>query len=114
MPCVQIQFSGTISQTSEEFIQKELGKAIELLPGKTQQWLMLCFHDKCRICFAGTTDSPAAFVKVGVYGTAPEQAYEKLTKAITEVLQQELSVDSTRVYVQYEESRYWGWNGTNF
>lgn len=114
MPCIQIQFSGTISQEKEEIIQAKLGKAIELIPGKTQKWLMLCFHDGCRIRFAGTADSPAAFVKVGLYGTAPKQAYDQLTQKITEILQEALAVDPARVYIQYEESLYWGWNGSNF
>ena len=37
-----------------------------------------------------------------------------MTAAITQILSEELSLEPSRIYVQYEEVNHWGWNGRNF
>ena len=32
----------------------------------------------------------------------------------TNILREELDIDSDRIYVTYEEIGFWGWNGGNF
>jgi phenylpyruvate tautomerase PptA (4-oxalocrotonate tautomerase family) len=113
MPCIQIKTSGKIPLEKEKIIKEKLGKAIELIPGKSENWLMLCLEGDRRIYFAGTSDERTAFVKVGLFGKASQAAYGRLTQAITEILQSELGIEPSRTYIQYEESQYWGWNGTN-
>ena len=36
-----------------------------------------------------------------------------MTTEVTRILQEELALDPTRIYVQYEEVSHWGWNASN-
>jgi hypothetical protein len=75
---------------------------------------MLTFEENISIYFQGDGRQPAAFVEVKIYGKSNSASYEAMTSAITEILHQELDICPSRIYVKYEETPYWGWNGHNF
>ncbi len=114
MPCIQTKVNVKISKEKEEILKSRFGKAIELLPGKSESWLMLTFEDNCRMYFKGTDQPGTAFVNVKIFGQADADDFEKLTEVLTTILHEELGISPSRIYIQYEESRYWGWNGNNF
>ena len=114
MPCIQTKVSVKMTEQQEKTIKTELGKAISLIPGKSENWLMLIFEDDCKIYFQGNCDQSAAFVEVKIYGKANAGVYNKMTAAITDILSKELQIAPNRIYVKYEEVAYWGWNGNNF
>lgn len=114
MPFIQTKVNVKVSKEKEEAIKSKLGKAIELLPGKSESWLMLSFEEDCTLYFKGKEDQPIAFVEVKLFGKAGKDAYDRLTAAISDILHQELGISPDHVYVKYEEVPYWGWNGHNF
>ncbi len=114
MPCIQTKVSVKMTDQQEKTIKEQLGKAISLIPGKSESWLMLTFEDDCHIYFQGDGKQPAAFVEVKIYGKANGDAYDQMTAAITQILSNELQIAPNRIYVKYEETAHWGWNGNNF
>ena len=114
MPYISTKTSAIISKEKEEMLKTKFGKAIEILPGKTESWLMLSFEDSCRLYFKGTSGADIAFVQVMLLGRAAKDSYEKLTAEITKILVDELDLDPAKIYVKYEEVEHWGWNGGNF
>lgn len=114
MPCIKTMVSVSISREKETALKTKFGKAISLLPGKSESWLMLTFEDNCRMYFKGTDNEASAFVEVKIFGGADDGAYDRLTKELTSILQQELSISPERIYIKYEEVAHWGWNGNNF
>lgn len=114
MPCIQTKVNIKIPKEKEEIIKSKLGKAIELIPGKSESWLMLSFEENCSIYFKGSNKQGIAFVEVKLFGKATGEAYDKLTAAITDILNQELGISPSQIYVKYEETAHWGWNGSNF
>lgn len=114
MPCIQTKVNGKISAQQEQAVKERLGKAISLLPGKSESWLMLSFEDECRLYFKGKQEAGTAFVEVKLFGGADSASYDRLTAEITKILHEELNVDPARCYVKYEETEHWGWNGGNF
>ncbi len=114
MPFIRTHFTGTITPAQEAALKEGFGKAIALLPGKTQRWLMVEFADNCRIWFQGGNEAPLAMVEVSVFGSSTDAAYEKLTAEITRLLTGELNLKPENIYVKYAETSHWGWNGGNF
>ena len=104
---------GTGEVFGGEKIRAELGQAIRLIPGKSEQWLMLAVEGDKKMYFAGS-DKPLAMAEVSLYGAADGECYNRLTGKITEILSKILSVPADRIYVRYSETEYWGWNGENF
>ena len=113
MPCIQIKTSVSISSDQEMHIKNRLGKAIEVIPGKSEAWLMVTLAEDVHIWFKGT-NKPAAFVEVSVYGRENAQAFNALTAAICDILNDELNIPADRIYVKYDATAHWGWNGGNF
>lgn len=113
MPYIQTMTNVAIPGRKEQSIKERMGQAIELIPGKTESWLMLSFQDNVPMYFQGQ-DDPCAVCQVKLFGAAAEGAYANLTEALTDILREELDLDPSRVYVTYEEIGTWGWNGGNF
>lgn len=114
MPYIKTTTNVEISEEKRLNLQKKLGQAIALIPGKTETWLMLAFEDKISMAFKGNSDEPFAFADVSIFGKASDAAYDRLTAAICEIFSEELGVPQANTYVKYEESDHWGWNGSNF
>lgn len=113
MPFIDTKVSVEISAEKEKILKEKLGKAIALIPGKSESWLMLNFEDNCRIWFKGD-NGDAAMVQVMLYGSASADALDRMTGEITKIISDELGIRKDRIYVKYEECKSWGWNGSNF
>lgn len=114
MPYISTKTTVSINPEKREIIKKKFGKAIELIPGKSETWLMLAFEDNCSMYFKGSNENPLAFIEVKIFGKASSDAYSRLTKAITDIINEELGIRTDGIYVKYEEVSTWGWNGSNF
>lgn len=114
MPFIHTRVNRPIDPAAEKTLSQRLGQAISLLPGKSEDWLMLQFEDNCRLYFKGDSQKPLAFINVKLLGAADDAAYERLTREITRILEDALSIAPDGVYVEYDETKHWGWNGTNF
>lgn len=113
MPYIRTQVSVELSHEQEQSLTQKLGQAIQNL-GKTEQWLMLDFEDQCHLYFQGNQNAPTAFVEIKLFGKASPAMYQQMTQAVTKIIAEELAIPANRIYVQYEECAYWGWNGSNF
>ncbi len=113
MPFIELKTTETISKEKETELKTAFGKAIELIPGKSEQWLMLDFCDNQKLWFKGSNE-PTAILEVKIYGAASPQNYNDLTARLTELVSDTLDIQSTRVYVKYDEIEYWGYAGSNF
>ncbi len=113
MPYIATSTNVSISGRKKENLKERMGRAIEIIPGKTEGWLMLSFRDNVSMFFKGE-DDPCAICQVKLFGSADEEVYEKLTEELTDILHEELDLDPDRIYVTYEEIGVWGWNGGNF
>ncbi len=113
MPYIEAKVSTTISKEQEIILKERLGKAIELLPGKSERWLMTGFLDQFHLYFRGENNQPAAFIEVKVFGGENRAAFDKLTAEITKIFHEVLSIAQDHIYVKYEAVANWGWNGEN-
>ena len=113
MPYINTKTTVTVNEEKQESIKKKLGKAIELIPGKSENWLMVSFDDNSSMYFKGSNENPLAFVEVKLFGKASQDAYKKLTRVITDILHEELEIQGDCIYVKYEEVFTWGFNGSN-
>ncbi len=114
MPMIHASVSVPLNASQRESVKSKFGKAITCIPGKSEQWLMVHLEDNCDLYFQGNKKAPSAFVDVQIYGSASASAYDRLTASICKILEDELSIPQSRIYVKYGEVEHWGWNGGNF
>ena len=114
MPFINLKTTKKITAEAETALREGFGKDIEIIPGKTEKWLMLGFEEGCRMAFAGKAEPDIAYVEVSLLGSATDSVYERLTAAITKRVEDVLGVAGSRIYIKYEETEHWGWCGSNF
>ena len=116
MPVIHTYASTPIAFEQRESLKATFGKAIEAVPGKSEQWLMCLFEENVPIYHAGNGEEPAALVTVDVYATEPVDGavWAEMTKAICAALNDQLVINPARIYVTYGMTPDFGWNGINF
>lgn len=108
----KVNVKTTLKQRQE--IKERLGQAISIIPGKSESWLMLDLEDDQTMFFRGDNKEPIAFVSLNMYGSPEPEAFERMTKEITKIYGEVLGVSPDHMYIKYDASMYWGWNGNNF
>lgn len=111
MPYINTITTTKISDEAKERLTKEYGKAITLIRGKTEDWLMLRFEDGAKMAFRGNSFTDSAMVEVELLGEADKGDLNRLTGKICDMLSLELGIDPTRIYVKYFSTNNWGYDG---
>lgn len=115
MPFINVKSNLVIDDDQAQMLKEQFGKAISLLPGKNENYLMVGIEEQSSLYFQGDDGlRPAAMLEVALYGGATSAAYNALTEALTGILQEVLFIEPSRVYIRYTEHDYWGHNGRNF
>ena len=114
MPFIEVKTSASVSAEKCEAVKSALGKAISVIPGKSEGWLMVNITPDCKIWFRGDASADSAMVTVAVFGTLSDRDSDRMTSEVTRALSNELGIDPDRIYVSYTEHDKWGWNGSNF
>jgi len=112
MPYIQVSTSCAITDGQELAMKTQIGKAIELIPGMKEAYMMLRFDGSSHLYFGGESD--CAFLEVRRFGLVPADAAEALTARLTEIVSETLGLSPARIYVQYLQAPYWGCRGHNF
>ena len=94
MPFINVKANIPISDSAEQAMKRQLGQAIEALPGKTEAWLMVNFEPEARLWFAGSDDA-AAMVEVSAYGSVADEAADALTARVCDVIAGALGIQKT-------------------
>ena len=114
MPYIRTTVSKELTSQNKENLKAKLGEAIALIPGKSEAWLMLAFEDNISMYFKGDGTQDYAYLEVSIFGSTSDAAYDRLTAALSEIINEELGIDRANIYIKYEEANHWGWNGANF
>lgn len=114
MPFVDVKLTKKLDNTEENNLKAKIGELISVFPGKSEDWLMCKIADDKKIWFRGDNSSDSAFVEVKLFGSVDKVSANKFTGELCRYLEDNVGIDSGRVYVRYEGGTDWGWNGSNF
>ena len=113
MPMIDSKITVKMTEPQKEEIKTAFGQLIGTL-NKPETYLMVGIEDGCDLWFGGKKLDKGAYVAVSLLGSAPKEAYEKLTGQICDLLGEKLGIPGNAVYVTYHPVSDWGWNGSNF
>jgi phenylpyruvate tautomerase PptA (4-oxalocrotonate tautomerase family) len=111
MPYINTQTNVTVTNEQIKEMTAAFGKAIEIIPGKTEEWLMLRFNGDQVMAFRGDLDTPCCILEVEIAGKSTREYFNALTQELTAIMGKVLGIAPENVYVKYEEIDYWGYNG---
>lgn len=114
MPFIISRTNRRISRIQEQQLKIRLGKAIESVPGKSEQYLMLGFEDNCRLWLRGDDSQPMAYIEAAIWGNEAHLGYDKFTAEVTRIFNEVLGIAPECIYIRYSDIPDWGVAGMNF
>lgn len=112
MPFIKAKISCPVSPEQELKLKTGMGKAIELVPGKSEEYLLLEFEDMSRLWLRGKNDEPIAYIGAAIFGNEPHYGYHVFTAEVTNLFSNVLSIRPEHIYIKYEDITAWGVQGT--
>ena len=107
MPVIKISTNMPIDSDQSLALKTQIGALIPIIPGKTEERLMLEFLANQDMYFQGN-DEPTSFCQVFLYKEASFEAKNELVAKMTEVLENVIKVPSDRQYHCFSEFENWG------
>ncbi len=114
MPFIGAKISKKVTKEEEIVLKEKLGKAIEIIPGKSENWLMINFESESSLYFKGSNEEDIAFIEIKIFGTENKEAFNRLTSEVTKIFGEVIGIKAEQIFVKYETTTNWGWNGSNF
>ena len=111
MPFIIARVNMSVSREQEQEIKTLLGRAIELVPGKSEQYLMLGFEGDYHFWLRGDDSRPAAYIEASIFENESHLGYEGLTREITQAFRSVLGIPPENIYIKYDDISVWGVNG---
>jgi len=111
MPFIKVKTNSPISKEQETVLKSRMGKAIELVPGKSEEYLLLEFESRSRLWLRGDNSAPIAYIEAAIFGNEGHVGYPEFTAEVTGIFQGVLGVDPGNCYIKYEDITAWGVGG---
>jgi phenylpyruvate tautomerase len=116
MPLIQLDTSCTFpDQSRKHAIATMLSQIAAEATGKPEQYVMVSIHDNLAMMISSAA-GPCALVTVKAIGGLNKSVTQTLVAKVSQLLQKELSIPQTRVYLTFEElaPTHWAWDGKTF
>ena len=107
MPFIKAKVSCPITAAQEMELKTRLGKAIELVPGKTEAYLLLEFEQNCHLWLRGQNARPIAYIEAAIFGNKGHAGYPAFTAEVTNAFQEVLGIEPENCYIKYEDITAW-------
>ena len=114
MPFILSHISCPVSKEQEVKLKSGLGRAIALVPGKSEQYLLTGFDANAHLYLRGDNSEPIAYIEAAVFGNEGHEGYDALTAEICRLYHEVLDIAPDHIYIRYSDIPDWGVAGYNF
>ncbi len=111
MPFIIAKVSTPIIKEQETDLKSRLGKVIELVPGKSEEFLLLGFEDNYHLYLRGDNRKPTAYIEASVFGDENHFGYKEFTSEVTRIFNEVLGIAPDRIYIKFSDITAWGAGG---
>jgi hypothetical protein len=108
---INLQVSATLSSEDKNNAAKELGRLINLMPGRSEKYLMVSINDGYTHYLAGAELERSAFMDLRLLGHESEEGQEKFVVAAQAALSKLLDIPIGNIYTNILEMPHWGARG---
>ena len=105
MPFIDVKASCPISPEQEVQLKSGLGRAISLIPGKSESSLMLRFTGDCRMWMGGGQDGPIVMADMAIYGHTTQEAFSAFGESAVALIKETLGAKA--VYLKLDQTTDW-------
>ena len=114
MPLLKVSTNKAVQITAQTNFLKTVSKKVAEILQKPESFVMTMFDQPTPMTFGGS-DEDTAFLEIKSIGLTEEQAAILATE-IPELVEQELGIEPSRVYIEFANAprKFWGWNKGTF
>lgn len=113
MPFILSHISTSFTQEQEIRLKTGLGRAISLVPGKSEQYLLCGFEDNAHLYLRGDDSEPVAYIEAAVFGNESHAGYDEFTAEVCRLYSDVLGIAPDHIYIRYSDIPDWGVAGVN-
>lgn len=110
MPYLSVTIGQKLDAPLREKLTAELGRLITLIPGKTEDGLIVHIQDAGAL-YMGGAQVPCAYVDLRIYTKTTEEAKRSFTRETCAFLAREFGIPVERQYLTISEYPNWGYDG---
>ena len=114
MPFLIAKVNVHINSEQEINLKSRLGKAIELIPGLSEKYLLAGFESNHHFYLRGKNDEKIAYIEVSVFRNENHLGYEDFSAAITKIFVDELKISPINIYIKFNDIAAWSVGGIFF
>lgn len=114
MPFIMSKVNVPIDAKQEIKLKSRLGKAMELLPGLSEKYLLAGFESDCHFYLRGKNDEPIAYIEVSIFGNGNHLGYENFSVAVTKIFVEVLHIPPQNIYIKFNDIAAWSVGGMFF
>ena len=81
MPFLIAKVNVPVDAKQETKLKSQLGKAIELLPGLSEKYLLVDLETDCHMYLRGKKSEPVAYIEVSIFGNDKHIGYENFCRS---------------------------------
>ena len=108
MPFITCKVNRPISWEQEVELKARMGQAIECVPGKSEQSLLLSFEPDSHLWLRGDDSQPMAYIDAAIFGNEGHYGYSEFTAEVTRAFGEVLGIPAGNVFIKYEDITAWG------
>lgn len=111
MPFVIAKINIPVTKEQERNIKLRLGKAIGLIPGKSEEYLLLGIEDNYSLYLDGDNSKPLVYIEASIFGNEHHIGYEEFTAAATAAFCDILGISPEMVFIKFSDITAWSVGG---
>lgn len=111
MPFILSKVNVPVSPEQEQTLKTRLGKAIALVPGKSEEYLFLSFEDSCHLYLRGDNSRPMAYLTASIFGNEDHGGFSAFAAEVTEIYKEVLGVAPEDCYIKFDDISSWAVSG---
>jgi len=110
MPYINVNISKKLNEDDKDALKSKLGALISILPGKTEDVLMVGISDGYSMYFSGQKKD-TAFVEVRLYKQSDFDSKSRFTKEVFKFFEEKFGIDGGSLFLCIAEYDSWGFKG---
>lgn len=114
MPFIMSKVNVSIDSAAELELKSQLGKAIELIPGLSEKYLLTGFESNYHFYLRGKNNEAIAYIEVSIFANENHLGYENFAAAVTKIFVEVLNIPPMNIYIKFSDIDAWSVGGIYF
>ena len=111
MPFVIAKVNVPVSKEQESKIKTRIGKAIENVPGKNENYLLFGLEDGYHFYLRGDGSQKIAYIQADIFGNEDHIGFDRFSAEMTVIFHHVLGIPPENIYIKFDDIKAWSVGG---